>query len=370
MTGKACLPDNGSVVENENEARFLENQRARTAALAKGNSRRKEMLSNFWAEVRGQLVQWRNRLSQRQSLPSRRASDRQQAMKDLDRMLDEMRLLQKNALGVDLELTVTDLKLLHDEFAKCRKQLEEAREFLCPSSRFTFKRYRSALKERGVSDVEGEKKLFVERKKKNFQPGRSIQNLSDVLIYENIDGTVRIESDGETKRIQKDVLDSTSLVVQNLFNCEIFINIKYHLVHIIDVKHSKINFGNRIEGAIHITDCNETTINGSSHQLRIHESAGLQFHFKVDTAPILEDSTDICFFANSRDTTLCQAKDFDWFRTDKPSPNFRVEVILELIQPNNINKGQSHSEGNNKSKLQISAGTCQTSEEESDEDEI
>jgi len=155
--------------------------------------------------------------------------------------------------------------------------------------------------------------------------------------------------------------------MQNLNHCEIFINIMYHSVHLINVKHSKINLGGRVDGALHITNCTDTTIHGSSQQLRIHESSNLQFYrFCVDTGAILEDSTDICFFTSGDDTTLLtQTKDFDWFRIDKPSPNFRVEIIPPEEDKKKCN--------NKFSKTQISSETTAEiteEEEENDEDEI
>lgn len=91
-----------------------------------------------------------------------------------------------------------------------------------------------------------------------------------------------------------------------------------------NVHNSSIKIGNRVDGAIHVTSCKSTDIHGASHQLRIHESSDLEFHVCVDTGPILEESTNICFFKRSKGNALLEAKDFDWFRDDKPSPNFRI----------------------------------------------
>jgi len=314
---------------NEIEARFLRNQKARTVGISNSSKHRKDELFNFWAEVREQLSQWQSRLSNRKLLPV--TSDRHQAMNDLDQMLIEIKILQKNALAAEVMLTATDIKLLHEEFATCRSHLEEVREIICPSTRFVFKKYRSALRKRGTRKAGIGDTSVARTEPKYLELGRSVQDFSESDIYEEEDGSFTIKSKGNISTLQRKIRISTSLVLQNLRDCKVFLITDCQLLHISSVNNCTINIDKRVDGAIHVTSCNDSSIYGASHQLRIHESAGLEFHVHVDTGPILEESTNICFFAGLGDNILCEAKDFEWFRSDKPSPNFRI--VEEPVHP-------------------------------------
>ena len=129
-----------------------------------------------------------------------------------------------------------------------------------------------------------------------------------------------------------------------------------------------VTCSNRIEGAIHITACTDTTITGSCHQLRIHETKKLRCHVKVGSGPILEDSSDIFFYAAPGDSVIHETKDFNWFRSE-PSPNFEIiekalsdvpEVKQESRSDDSANAAPQHNES--------LVGTCQ--EDEDDEDEL
>jgi len=311
------------------ETRFLQNQEARTAALRKHSKTNGSHL--FWRDLRGNLADWRNRLAAiaADQTKYKAASDRQEALHDLDQLKNECKKLQKEALATS-ELPVSDLRLLHQEFATCAQQLHDARNVVSPPTRFVFTRYRVAWNERVVVGkdeenitLEDELQESVKRVSRVAQ-GRVIQDLTDAVIDEASDGTVRMTTTESGSTDELDLSESMSLVLQNLCRCQVTITANYHLLHIINLVDCKITCSNRIDGAVHVTNCTDTTVRVSScHQLRIHDSQRLEFHVQVGSGPILEDSSVVTFVSAPGDAMMKEIKDFNWFRSE-PSPNFEV----------------------------------------------
>lgn len=94
--------------------------------------------------------------------------------------------------------------------------------------------------------------------------------------------------------------------------------------HLQNVINSRVVISQPIEGAIHITGCDHLELKGSCHQLRLHECKNLQCRVQVGSGPILEDCTDIVFFASSDNNLLRDTKDFSWLRNGVPSPNYFI----------------------------------------------
>lgn len=213
---------NQSFTANEVEARFLRNQKARTDGISNISKHKKDELFSFWATFRENIKDWKSRLSACKLMPCLPTFNRQQAMNTLDEMVNELKMLQKNALAAEVELTATDLKLLHKEFATCRTEMEEVREIIYPSTRFVFKKYRAALREqRDVSNASVGDSVanFARTEPQSLELGRSVQNISNSEVNEEKDGSFTIESNGNISTLRRQT--ATSLVVQDLHNCKI-----------------------------------------------------------------------------------------------------------------------------------------------------
>ena len=101
-------------------------------------------------------------------------------------------------------------------------------------------------------------------------------------------------------------------------------------MHIQHLSQCTIQAVNEIDGAIHVTACHHVKLQATCHQLRMHESNALELHVQVGSGPILEDCTDIVFYACGGSNDLVyDAKDFNWLRNGVPSPNFRVVQAKE-----------------------------------------
>jgi hypothetical protein len=94
--------------------------------------------------------------------------------------------------------------------------------------------------------------------------------------------------------------------------------------HLQNVINSRVVISQPIEGAIHITGCDHLELTASCHQLRLHESKNLRCHVQVGSGPILEDCTEIVFFASSDSDLVRDTKDFNWLRNGVPSPNYFI----------------------------------------------
>ena len=202
------------------EARFLQNQEARTAAVRKHT--KTNDVHAFWRDLRGKLAEWGNRLEQ-QKHECRTANERQLALQELETLQQELKAMQKDALA-ELELPVADLRLLHNEFASCAQQLQDARDVVCPPTRFVFARYRAAWKERMTTH--GDEKVVEQEKevksKAFVTQGRTIQDLADAVIVEQEDGSVRVTSGGgKVDTLKLESIGSMSLVLQNLRHCQV-----------------------------------------------------------------------------------------------------------------------------------------------------
>lgn len=146
-----------------------------------------------------------------------------------------------------------------------------------------------------------------------------------------------------------------------------------HLINLVDCT---VTCKNRIDGAVHVTGCIDTSIRVSScHQLRIHDCQKLQCQVQVGSGPILEDSSGVTFVTAPGDETMKEVKDFNWFRSE-PSPNYEVIEQESLVGvPMEVNSESQSSDGNNakatghESPVSV-ASSSKREIEEDDDDEL
>ena len=203
------------------ETRFLQNQQARKDAV------RKHIKTNdansFWADLRGEMELWNTRVEQHNH-EYLIAAERQLALQALATLQQDLKAMQKAAL-IKLELPVSDLRLLHSEFAACAQRLQNARDVACPPTRFVFSRYRAAMKEQKTAigeEIVMKENTKVCESKTGVTKGRCIQDLNDAYIVEQEDIGVTVAfGDGKVDSLDLDCMGSTSLVLQNLRRCHV-----------------------------------------------------------------------------------------------------------------------------------------------------
>ena len=96
----------------------------------------------------------------------------------------------------------------------------------------------------------------------------------------------------------------------------------YQSLHLQGVSNCTVRLLQAVQGAIHVTDCHDTSLWSQSHQLRLHESSNLACHSVVSAGAILEDCTNLVFYTA---TTTLDVRDFNWLKSGIPSPNFKIE---------------------------------------------
>jgi hypothetical protein len=150
-----------------------------------------------------------------------------------------------------------------------------------------------------------------------------------------------------------------------------FSNASYHLLHLINLVECTITCTNRIDGAVHVTGCTDTTIGASCHQLRIHDCDQLEFQVQVGSGPILEDSSGITFVSNPGDAMMKEIKDFNWFRSE-PSPNFQVieREAPKVDMEERASADASKSTSADPEAIMIAVERDEEGEEDDDDDEL
>lgn len=201
------------------EARFLEAREARTA-----RPRRKahQDLHDFWSALREDLRQWESRLDALlQEEHPHTASQRKESIEKLHVLLADLQNLRRQCLSsTDIELPPADVRLLHEEFTNLATRLDQARNEIVPPTKFTFKRYRAAM--RGMeSSTEMKQKTRVSTKLPSQLTfgGRVIQDHCDASLI--LDKRSLSIQTSEESIVRKEETDTSSLLLQNLKRCRV-----------------------------------------------------------------------------------------------------------------------------------------------------
>lgn len=133
-------------------------------------------------------------------------------------------------------------------------------------------------------------------------------------------------------------------------------------LHIVGVRQSQIRIECPVSRAVHVTDCHETKLILSCHQLRIHNSSDVECQVTVGSGAILEGCKGIVL----RSDQELDIRDFNWLCSDQPSPNFKIVSEPKVLDRPEVSRpaGDTH----------CGKGTCmdetQTEEIIDDDDEL
>ncbi|CAJ1935004.1 unnamed protein product [Cylindrotheca closterium] len=349
--GKKSNP-NDSTVNSEME--FLASQQARLKTIERSQrSQHADVIHSFWERLRTNLTQWEAKL---QGLHKEASSENDNTTnvdgsKEAEntmtgkpqnvnqQLLDlklELQQLQKHCLGSivvfqDWEvpvLPVADLRLLHNVFTKHLAQWENSKQEIAPTGKFVFRRYREEVARRNAAhqtvfqSVSGSDAGTNRSKPGSGQTaneGASLQDLSDVSVVIDIDGSVRVGD-----KILSLQISDAALLVKNLKNCSLTILIKLMTLHIVDSEETEIVVQEQVGSAIHVTGCHSCQLQASGQQLRLHYSVALQCTVNIGAGAILEDCSRIVFVTNLNN--MLDVRDFNWLRSGEPSPNYEIQL--------------------------------------------
>jgi len=115
-------------------------------------------------------------------------------------------------------------------------------------------------------------------------------------------------------------------LIEDCTGCKLFISGVLGGLQIRNCSDCKIVVMEQVTGSVMAFSCYNVEFSLSAHQLRVHDSKKCLFRIvHVQTTPIIEHCTALTFamLAHNNGNNK-EIQDFDWLRTDVPSPNFTI----------------------------------------------
>lgn len=136
-----------------------------------------------------------------------------------------------------------------------------------------------------------------------------------------------------------EIKGKNNVIIENVKKCEIILLTNFKACYMKNIEESKIIIGS-VSGGSHLTQCQQSQIFLATHQLRIHQTTSTSFYVMINSNPIIEHSTNNCFYPlkikydlyekniskakiDINNNKWDQIQDFQWLKKDK-SPNFQT----------------------------------------------
>ena len=275
----------------------------------------------------------------------------------IQKLIDESKNLNDNEKRANLDNITAKIKLYREQFYNVMEflpnydKLQYAKNYeeelnkvnklkntLFPKKKFSFSSKIKGKKkeENNTSPNNNDNNILPSNNEEN-----KIDNETDLIIKDKKDEKIKIR--------EEDILNKNNIIIENIFNCQIYILFNFKACYIKNIKNSQIFIGS-VSGGSHITSSHNCQIYIITHQLRIHETFNSQFYVLINSNPIIENSKDNIFYPlkikyfNFNDNVRKARididnnkwnliQDFQWLKKEK-SPNFDVmdnneEVFLE-----------------------------------------
>jgi hypothetical protein len=209
---------------DDREAHFLESHEKRNANLSKKHRKSQDLAVTFWKALRPSLQQWDDNLHAIQNSVTVTTKQRREVSDALDFLEVALKALQGDSLSLkDVDLPVSDVRLLHKEFSQRATRLEQVRKDVSPATKFVFHRYRAAIKEQNLNILSKETVKAAPGCRQKVQvASNSLNDLRDVSIVEESDGKIRIQSkSGDVRFLDPAEKNYSSIILLNLFSCQV-----------------------------------------------------------------------------------------------------------------------------------------------------
>ncbi|GAW80580.1 hypothetical protein PGO_081460 [Plasmodium gonderi] len=158
------------------------------------------------------------------------------------------------------------------------------------------------------------------------------------LFFQNLQNERIIRGHDET--------ECSSLILDNLVNCEVIILDVLSSVLIRRIKNCTIWVA-VVESSILIYNCLGCNILSNSKQIRIHDTSETNFYINTMSSPIIENSNQLTFFQynlnydglsellkknniNKNSNNWMEILDFNWQDTQEQSPNFSISKETQV----------------------------------------
>ncbi len=156
------------------------------------------------------------------------------------------------------------------------KLFEDKKEKLNPKKKFTFSNKTQSTKQNGKVNNEIEIDTIKDHKDEEFEFILKDKRDSEIIIR------------------KEEVENKNNLIIENLINCKIFILHSFKACYIKNLMKCQIFIGS-VAGGSHITDCFDSQIYLTTHQLRIHTTHNTQFKIIASSNPIIENCSGLIF---------------------------------------------------------------------------
>eukprot|EP00121_Abeoforma_whisleri_P017211 Awhi_evm1s15777 len=134
--------------------------------------------------------------------------------------------------------------------------------------------------------------------------------------------------------VEASLSDDQDVILRNLNNCTIEFQNACGAAHIKNIHNCKIYLPS-VRGSIMIHDSSKSKFFTRSHQLRIHTTLNSIFCIYVTSDPVIEDCDQLSFCSLSKlpsfsfkNNLWTNVKDFNWLRSDQPSPHWKESPEL------------------------------------------
>jgi len=121
---------------------------------------------------------------------------------------------------------------------------------------------------------------------------------SKIELEKNLnDFTLKDKRDLKEKLIitKEEVINKNNLIIENISNCEIYILHSFKACYMKNVINTRLYIGS-VGGGTHITNCKDSLLYLTTHQLRIHHTQDTKFFIIANSNPIIEDCSKLVFY--------------------------------------------------------------------------
>jgi hypothetical protein len=209
---------------DDREAHFLESHEKRNANLSKTHRKSQALAVTFWKALWPSLQQWDEKIDAIQASVTVTTKQRREASDSLDFLEVSLNDLQGKSLSLnDVDLPMSEIRLVHKEFSRRATRLEQVRKDVSPPTKFAFHRYRAAMNEQSLESLSKKTIKAAPGCRKKIQvSSNSLNDLRDVSIVEERDGKIRIQSkSGDVRFLNPTEKNSSTIVLLNLISCQV-----------------------------------------------------------------------------------------------------------------------------------------------------
>lgn len=151
---------------------------------------------------------------------------------------------------------------------------------------------------------------FSLNKKNNSNTEVTCRLESEAADEKNLNNKVKIDlTDNSNDFLLKDIIDikekliitkeevynKNNLIIENVTNCEIYILHSFKACYMKNITNTILYIGS-VGGGTHITNCRDSSLHLSTHQLRIHLTYKTKFYIITNSNPIIEDCKELIFY--------------------------------------------------------------------------